>query len=87
MLKKIFAFLIEIPHLLIALMRYLFAPDWQFAISKPSAHYVKDRQLVSDADAATLLSTKTRSGRYQQVGKKPKGVMFRGITPRTTKIL
>ncbi|MFZ2310051.1 MAG: hypothetical protein WAW11_00715 [Patescibacteria group bacterium] len=47
MFKKILAFLIKIPHSLIAIMRYLFSQNWQFAISEPSAHYVKDGQLVS----------------------------------------
>lgn len=51
MLKKIFAFLIEIPHLLITLMRYLFSQDWHIVSSEPSMHYVRDRHLVSVADA------------------------------------
>jgi hypothetical protein len=86
MFKKILAFLIKIPHSLIAIMRFLFSPDWQFATPEPSAHCVKDGQLVSDADTA-IYFFKTSIWQVQSVGKEPKGIMFRGIMPKTTKSL
>jgi hypothetical protein len=72
MLKKIFAFLIKIPHSLITLMRCLFSQHWQPAFSEPSKYYVTDGQLVSLPTPLYLLLKKTRSGGTISLAKNQK---------------